>query len=370
MQTKIKLYPSIKLLETNEVQAGDQFNWSQPFSLEEKVDGSNISLVKYNDQLWPFSRNQLITPSAFKDFEQFLKRWGDILQSKMANGEVLNGEYIQQGRIKYQLDQLDQQMPFVLFDYGQVAPEWLAYIFANGPEPDEAVAKINFYPLAHLQSTFSDTPFKKTHLAQLQVKPVFADGTLSDLMIDWKGQKLRWSDQMEDVLQAEFFNNHSAIFQQTPTVEGMILKSADGQMRLKYVFQAWKNLRQSRKGKNNDAILNNDKLKQFLKSAVNERWEKFTDYLYWNDEAKNVFQGQRAIASQIKKAPQLMAKLLQYQDWFWSDIMSEIDPKGPFDRFFLENHRQQIMRIIQQLIKEQVEQDWLKERQSTNQRTQ
>ena len=368
MQTKIKLYPSIKMLETNEVQASDHFDWSQPFMLEEKVDGSNISLIKYQDQLWAFSRNQLIEPSAFKDFGTFLKQWGDLLKAKMTNGEVLNGEYIQQGRIKYQLDQLDQQMPFVLFDYGQVAPQWLDYIFNNGVEPDEAVAKINFYPLEQLQKTFSDTPFKKTHLEQLQVEPVFTDETLSDLMINWKGQKLRWSDQMEPVLQADFFNNHSAIFQQTPTVEGVILKSADGQIRLKYVFQAWKNLRQSRKGKTNSAILNNDKLKQFLKTAINERWEKWLDYLYWNDETNNVFQGQKAIAAQIKKTPQLMAQLLQYQDWFWSDIMSEIGPQGPFDRFFLENHRQQIMRLIQQLIKDQIEQDWLNHRHNQNQR--
>lgn len=48
--------------------------------------------------------------------------------------------------------------------------------------------------------------------------------------------------------------------------------------------------------------------------------------------------------------------------------MSEIGPQGPFDRFFLENHRQQIMRLIQQLIKDQIEQDWLNHRHNQNQR--
>lgn len=355
MQTKIKLYPSIKMLETNEFKPNDQFNWNQPFVLEEKVDGSNISLIKYQDQLWAFSRNQLIEPSAFKDFGTFLKQWGNLLKAKMANGEVLNGEYIQQGRIKYELDQLDQQMPFVLFDYGQVAPQWLAYIFNDGIEPDASVAKINFYPLEHLQATFADLPFKKTRLEQLAIEPVFADGSLNDLLINWKGQKLRWSDQMEPVLQSEFFHHHSAIFQQTPTVEGVILKSADGKMRLKYVFQAWKNLRQSRKGHKNNPVLNDAKLNQFLKTAVLDRWEKFNDYLYWNDEAENVFRGQSNISGQIKKQPELMGRLLKYQDWFWSDIMSELGPQSSFDQYFLKNHRQQIMQIIQRLIKEQVQ---------------
>lgn len=352
MQNKIKWYPSIKMLETNQFSKNSQVDWDQPFSLEEKLDGSNISFIKYNDQLYCFSRNQLITPKAFKDFDQFLAKWSDAIKNNLHNGEILNAEYIKQGRIKYVFD--ETQIPnLVLFDLGSVNEQWLNYVFANQEQPDEKlVNKITFYPLNVLQERFKDQPFKFATIKEITLKPVYdLDDCLEDLIINCDGQSYRLSDQFEDFLNINYFQGHSLVFQTTNSVEGIILKSADGQIRLKYVFQAWKDLRKTKTNKQFKKELIDQNLVAFLEQAINERWEKWLNYLHWNNEPNNPFKGSADIHKQICKTPHLISSLLKYKSWLLDDIYQELEVKSQFDQNYFKNHWQLINQLIAKLTK-------------------
>lgn len=352
MQTKIKWYPSIKMLETNQFNKASQVNWNQPFSLEEKLDGSNISFIKYNDQLYCFSRNQLIIPKDFKDFDHFLTKWSDLIKNNLHNGEILNAEYIKQGRIKYVFD--EKQIPnLVLFDLGVVNEQWLNYVFNNQVQPDEAlVNKITFYPLSVLQERFKEQPFKFATIQKITLEPVYdLDDHLEDLIINCDGQPYRLSDQFETFLNANYFQGHSLIFATTNSVEGVILKSADGQIRLKYVFQAWKNLRKTKTNKQLKKELIDQNLITFLEKAINERWEKWFDYLYWNDEPNNPFKGSTNIYKQIRQNPHLISLLLKFKTWLLDDIYQELEPKSQFDQNYFKNHWQLINQLMTKLTK-------------------
>ena len=355
MIEKIKLYPSIKMLETNLYDYQQTINWKQTFYLEEKLDGSNITFIKYNNQLYCFSRNQLITPEAFKDWNQFMEKWGNLIKQNLQNGQTLNAEYIKQGRIKYVFD--ENTIPnLVLFDLGTLNQPWIDYLFNNANQPnEEQVPKITFYPLDVLKTQFANTPFKFATINDVQIEPIFDDELqLSDIIVKIDGKSLRWSDQIESYLEEHYFKGYSQTFNKTNQYEGVILKSQDGQIRLKYVFKAWKNLR---KTKSQKQLANQDidqQLKNYLTSAINDRWEKLFNYLYWNTTDNNPFKSQSAIIKMINQNRNLINELLKYKSWIYEDIFNELGKNDPYDVNYFKNHQQIIMRLIHKIMKKQL----------------
>lgn len=81
--------------------------------LTEKIDGSNLTLFKFENELYIAQRNNIYK---FKDFEEnkdefkgiiykglrpFLEEYGDSLQEKLYDGSAICGEWLGQGKIKY-----------------------------------------------------------------------------------------------------------------------------------------------------------------------------------------------------------------------------------------------------------------------------
>ena len=81
--------------------------------LTEKIDGSNLTFFKFENELYIAQRNNIYK---FKDFKEnkdefkgiiykglrpFLEEYGDSLQEKLYDGSAICGEWLGQGKIKY-----------------------------------------------------------------------------------------------------------------------------------------------------------------------------------------------------------------------------------------------------------------------------
>lgn len=81
--------------------------------LTEKIDGSNLTFFKFENELYIAQRNNIYT---FKDFKEnkeyfkniiykglrtFLEYHGDDLEEKLYDGSAICGEWLGQGKIKY-----------------------------------------------------------------------------------------------------------------------------------------------------------------------------------------------------------------------------------------------------------------------------
>lgn len=217
---------------------------------------------------------------------------------------------------------------------------------------EKQVAKINFYPIAQLKTRFQDQPFKFAIIKAIKINPIYDfDGNVEDLIIICDQNRYRLSDQFEAYLDQHYFQGHSLIFKKTNNVEGIILKSADGQIRLKYVFQAWKNLRKSKMKKTYKSDEYDRELVNYLENAINDRWEKLFNYLHWDDSVNNPFKGVSDIKKLIQKQPHLISQLLKFKTWMVDDIYQELETKSKFDKKYFKNHWQIIHSLVQKLMK-------------------
>lgn len=81
--------------------------------LTEKIDGSNLTFFKFENELYIAQRNNIYK---FKDFEEnkdvfkgimykgltpFLEQFGNDLEEKLYDGSAICGEWLGQGKIKY-----------------------------------------------------------------------------------------------------------------------------------------------------------------------------------------------------------------------------------------------------------------------------
>lgn len=81
--------------------------------LTEKIDGSNLTFFKFENELYIAQRNNIYK---FKDFKEnkdgfngiiykrltpFLEQFGDDLEEKLYNGSAICGEWLGQSKIKY-----------------------------------------------------------------------------------------------------------------------------------------------------------------------------------------------------------------------------------------------------------------------------
>lgn len=346
-QTKYTWYPSIKRLEINDL--GRQYikpnDINQTFFLQEKVDGSNISIIKYNDEIFAYSRNQII-PKDSKSFVNFLTKNEDYFLTKMKNGEILNGELMGQGHIKYKMN--PNIPPFVIFDLGKIKDIFLKEAFHQETltqEERDIIAtqssKIDFYPVETLLNTFGDGFLKTPNIMSIKVKPIYENQHFgdkewlqyTDFKIDFgNGVEMLFSDdKFEEYVANEILKNDSIVFPETKDFEGVVIKSSDGSIRIKKVFDSFKQ-KMNKPKSNVEKVLNpqEESIQNWINEEMSDRYQKFLDFLHWNDFEGNDFYGIEPdeILNNIKTNPSEFQKLLKHIKWFLEDITKEANFVG------------------------------------------
>lgn len=98
----MKLYESIKRPD-NYSKYKEPFVKGEKIQIQEKLDGSNLSIMKDNDKLRVFSRTREITGNYtdFKGLEEWLNEHENIILETLENGNVIFGEWLGQAKIPY-----------------------------------------------------------------------------------------------------------------------------------------------------------------------------------------------------------------------------------------------------------------------------
>lgn len=98
----MKLYESIKRPD-NYSKFKEPFVKGDKIQIQEKLDGSNLSIMKDNGRLRVFSRTREITDNYtdFKGLEEWLKEHENVILQTLENGNVIFGEWLGQGKITY-----------------------------------------------------------------------------------------------------------------------------------------------------------------------------------------------------------------------------------------------------------------------------
>lgn len=95
---ELQLYPKVKREDNLKEYQKHLINVYKNIAvITEKIDGSNICILKCDNKLYPFSRKKLITDlSNFKGLEDWLEINRETLLKEMKNMEVLCCEYLGQ----------------------------------------------------------------------------------------------------------------------------------------------------------------------------------------------------------------------------------------------------------------------------------
>lgn len=98
----MKLYESIKRPDNYSRKQAPFFK-GNIIQIQEKLDGSNIAIMKDNNQLRIFSRNREITENYcdFKGLSEWLIHHEKKILEALNNGNVIFGEWLGQGKIPY-----------------------------------------------------------------------------------------------------------------------------------------------------------------------------------------------------------------------------------------------------------------------------
>lgn len=98
----MKLYESIKRPD-NYPKFKEPFVKGDKIQIQEKLDGSNLSIMKDNGKLRIFSRTREITGNYtdFKGLEEWIKEHESIILQTLKNGNVIFGEWLGQAKIPY-----------------------------------------------------------------------------------------------------------------------------------------------------------------------------------------------------------------------------------------------------------------------------
>lgn len=346
-QTKYTWYPSIKRLEINDLgrQHINPTDINQTFFLQEKVDGSNISIIKYNDEVFAYSRNQII-PKDSKSFSSFLIKNENYFLTKMQNGEILNGELMGQGHIKYKMN--SNEPPFIIFDFGKIKDISLKEAFHQEtltPQEKDVIAtqksKIDFYAVETLLNVFGDGFLKIPNIMPIKVEPIYENQHLgdkewlqyTDFKIDFgNGVEILFSDnKFEEYVTNEILKNDSIVFPETKDFEGVIIKSSDGFIRIKKVFEHFKQ-KISQPKSNVEKFTNpqEEAIQNWINEEMSDRYQKFLDFLHWNQFEGNDFYGIKPdeILNNVRVNPSEFPKLLKHIKWFLEDITKEANVIG------------------------------------------
>ncbi len=151
---QITLYP--KTQRTGQ----DEYKWE----ITEKLDGSNIGFFKLNDELYVAQRNRVYKASDVKEFGTYphLLNWLEdvALEDDLVEGAVIFGEWLGQGRLKYDMEDFKR---FNMFAKARIDDEFnvtnmvyrhdlLHYAFIEQYIPDY----LNLVPLVGITETKPD----------------------------------------------------------------------------------------------------------------------------------------------------------------------------------------------------------------------
>lgn len=140
---ELQLYPKVKRADNLEDYQKEKIKKAKAVVITEKIDGSNICILKYNDKLYPFSRKKLITDLGnFKGLEDWLEINRDTLLKEMEDMDVLCCEYLGQGKLPYnkKVSHDEYICRMNVFNYGV-----LIVIENNGKEICELFNNIEMY---------------------------------------------------------------------------------------------------------------------------------------------------------------------------------------------------------------------------------
>ena len=186
--------------------------------IQEKLDGSNTAIYNDNGEIRYFSRNQeLKGENGLGGFKKWIKEKEDKILENLPNGYVLYGEWLEQGKINYNsLAKQGKIEPYYVFD--------LAKKIIEKPTEDEDITR---------------------EFASIDEMKEIADKI--GLAVAPKLNTINFKNYEE--LKQEYVDNQKSALEGTDCIrEGIVIKTLDGEKRIKIVgdkFQEVKSIKNS-----------------------------------------------------------------------------------------------------------------------------
>ena len=186
--------------------------------IQEKIDGSNTAVYNDNGKLRIFSRSQeLIGEDGLSGFVKYIKERENKILEHLPVGYVLYGEWLNQGKINYNsLAKQGKIEPYYAFD--------LVKEIINKPTEDEDITRV-----------FASIDEMKSVAKKIGLK------TVPELDIIYLTSY--------EELKAKYVDNQKSALENTDCIrEGIVIKTLDGEKRIKIVadnFQEVKHIKNS-----------------------------------------------------------------------------------------------------------------------------
>ena len=210
----MKMYCKIKRPDNAKYQIGK----GEQIVIQEKLDGSNTAIYNDNGKIRYFSRSQeLKGENGLGGFKKWIQQKEDKILENLPVGYVLYGEWLEQGKINYNsLAKQGKIEPYYVFD--------LAKKIEQKPTEDEDITR-----------TFASIKEMKEIARKIGLK------TVPELKI------MNFTNYEE--LKQEYVDNQKSALEGTDCIrEGIVIKTLDGEKRIKIVgdkFQEVKSIKNS-----------------------------------------------------------------------------------------------------------------------------
>lgn len=150
----MKMYCKIKRPDN----AREQIEKGERIVIQEKIDGSNTAIMNDNGKLRLFSRsNELTGEDGLGGFVKYMRKKERQILEYLANGHVLYGEWLEQGKINYNsLAKQGKIEPYYAFDLVKeiiqrpTEDEDFTRVFASMEEMKDIANKIGFKTVPEL----------------------------------------------------------------------------------------------------------------------------------------------------------------------------------------------------------------------------
>ena len=208
----MKMYCKIKRPDN----AKYQIEKGEQIVIQEKLDGSNTAIYNNNGKIRYFSRSQeLKGEDGLGGFKKWIQQKEDKILENLPVGYVLYGEWLEQGKINYNsLAKQGKIEPYYVFD--------LAKKIEQKPTEDEDITR-----------TFASIEEMKEIASKIGLK------TVPELKI------MNFTNYEE--LKQEYVDNQKSALERTDCIrEGIVIKTLDGEKRIKIVgdkFQEVKSIK-------------------------------------------------------------------------------------------------------------------------------
>ena len=197
----MKMYCKIKRPDN----AKKQIEKGEKIVIQEKLDGSNTAIYNDNGKIRYFSGSQELTvEDGLGGFKKWIQQKEDKILENLPNGYVLYGEWLGQGKINYNsLAKQEKIEPYYAFD--------LVKEIINKPTEDEDFTRV-----------FASIEEMKDIASKIGLK------TVPELnVIDFTNY---------EELKQEYVDNQKSALEGTDCIrEGIVIKTLDGEKRIKIV---------------------------------------------------------------------------------------------------------------------------------------